>query len=44
MKYIARATDGIIKDKLLGLGGLLIVGPKWCGKTSTAEQFAKSAL
>ena len=44
MKYIARATDKIICEKLQGLGGLMIVGPKWCGKTSTAEQFSKSAI
>jgi len=44
MKYISRATDAIVKEKLQGLGGLIIVGPKWCGKTSTAEQFSKSAV
>jgi len=25
-------------------GAVLIVGPKWCGKTETAKQFAKSVL
>ena len=44
MKYITRVTDTIVKEKLEGLGGLMIVGPKWCGKTSTAEQFSNSAL
>ncbi|MCL2068188.1 MAG: DUF4143 domain-containing protein [Treponema sp.] len=44
MKYIVRATDKIVEEKLQGLGGLIIVGPKWCGKTSTAEQFSKSAV
>jgi len=44
MKYLPRATDAIVGEKLLGLGGLVIVGPKWCGKTSTAQQFANSAL
>ncbi|MCL2058638.1 MAG: DUF4143 domain-containing protein [Oscillospiraceae bacterium] len=44
MNYITRVTDTIIKKKLQGLGGLLIVGPKWCGKTSTAEQFSNSAI
>jgi predicted AAA+ superfamily ATPase len=44
MKYIIRATDVIVSEKLLGLGGLIITGPKWCGKTSTAEQFSNSAL
>lgn len=26
------------------IGAILIVGPKWCGKTTTAEQYAKSIL
>jgi predicted AAA+ superfamily ATPase len=41
--YLPRVTDAIIAKKLKGLGGLMIVGPKWCGKTSTAEQFSNSA-
>ena len=44
MKYITRVTDAAVIEKLQGLGGLMIIGPKWCGKTSTAEQFSKSAL
>lgn len=44
MDYITRVTDNIIREKLRGLGGLMIIGPKWCGKTSTAQQFAKSAI
>jgi predicted AAA+ superfamily ATPase len=44
MKYIKRATDVIVEEKLSGLGGLIITGPKWCGKTSTAEQFSNSAI
>jgi predicted AAA+ superfamily ATPase len=43
-KYMPRVFDVIVKNKLSGLGGLIIEGPKWCGKTSTAEQFAKSAV
>lgn len=32
-------------ERFLGVvGAILIVGPKWCGKTTTAEQFAKSVL
>lgn len=30
--------------KLAGKGAVLIEGPKWCGKTTTAEQIAKSIL
>jgi len=44
MKYINRVTDSIVEEKLQGLGGLMIIGPKWCGKTSTAQQFSKSAI
>ena len=44
IKYIPRVTDAIVNEKLKGLGGLMIIDPKWCGKTSTAQQFAKSAI
>ena len=44
MMYITRVTDAIVRERLLGLGGLMIVGPKWCGKTTTAEHFSKSAV
>ena len=44
MEYITRVTDAIVSEKLKSLGGLMIVGPKWCGKTSTAQQFSNSAI
>ena len=37
-KYKARVADEILKKRLLGKGAVLIEGPKWCGKTTTAEQ------
>lgn len=43
-KYKPRITDALIERKLKGKGALLIEGPKWCGKTTTAEQFSKSIL
>ena len=43
-KYKPRITDTLIERKLRGKGALLIEGPKWCGKTTTAEQFSKSIL
>lgn len=43
-KYKPRITDALIERKLRGKGALLIEGPKWCGKTTTAEQFSKSIL
>lgn len=43
-KYRKRIADDILKRKLEGKGAVLIEGPKWCGKTTTAEQFASSVL
>ncbi len=42
--YKKRIADDILERKLEGKGAVLIEGPKWCGKTTTAEQFAKSVL
>lgn len=42
--YRPRITDIILARKLKGKGAVLIQGPKWCGKTTTAEQMAKSIL
>ena len=38
--YRKRIADEILKRKLEGKGAVLIEGPKWCGKTTTAEQIA----
>lgn len=42
--YKKRIADDILKRKLKGKGAVLIEGPKWCGKTTTAEQMAASVL
>ena len=42
--YRKRVADEILKRKLEGKGAVLIEGPKWCGKTTTAEQIAASIL
>lgn len=42
--YKVRIVDTILKKRLLGKGAVLIEGPKWCGKTTTAEQIAGSIL
>ena len=42
--YRKRIADEIIKRKLDGKGVVLIEGPKWCGKTTTAEQISNSIL
>jgi predicted AAA+ superfamily ATPase len=44
MNYLARMIDATIELKLQVTGGVVIKGPKWCGKTTTAKQFAKSVL
>ena len=43
-KYKARIADDILRKKLEGKGAVLVEGPKWCGKTTTSEQIAKSIL
>lgn len=43
-EYKKRIADEILLRKLEGKGAVLIEGPKWCGKTTTAEQIAKSFL
>ncbi|HJJ35893.1 MAG TPA: DUF4143 domain-containing protein [Methanocorpusculum sp.] len=43
-RYIPRIVDSILKEKLAGKGAVLIEGPKWCGKTTTAMHLAKSAV
>lgn len=42
--YKKRIADDILIRKLEGKGAVLIEGPKWCGKTTTAEQLASSIL
>ena len=44
MEYIKRYVDDELKDILECMGAVLIVGPKWCGKTTTATQFAKTII
>ena len=44
MNYFKRTIDAAIELKLQVTGGVVIEGPKWCGKTTTAKQFAKSVL
>lgn len=43
-RYRPRIADKILERKLKGKGAVLIEGAKWCGKTTTAEQQAKSVL
>ncbi len=43
-EYKRRIADKLLIDALEAKGAVLIEGPKWCGKTTTAEQFAKSVI
>lgn len=44
MKYLARVADKMLQERLDAFGAVLIEGPKWIGKTTTAEQHAKSII
>lgn len=42
--YKKRIVDTLLKQQLEVAGVILVQGPKWCGKTTTAEQVANSVL
>ena len=42
--YKKRVADLILERRLQGKGAILVEGPKWCGKTTTAKQYSKSLL
>jgi uncharacterized protein len=44
MKYLPRIIDTVLDDYLEAFGAVLLTGPKWCGKTTSASQKAKSML
>lgn len=44
MDYLPRIADSILQERLNAFGAVLIEGPKWTGKTTTAEQQAMSIL
>lgn len=43
-KYYERIMDKCIKEELEAFGAVLINGPKWCGKTTTAKRYSKSDI
>lgn len=43
-EYKKRMADEILRKRLGAIGAVLIEGPKWCGKTTTAMQQANSIL
>lgn len=42
--YKHRIMDSLLAKKLQAKGAVLIEGPKWCGKTTTAEEIAASKV
>lgn len=42
--YLKRIIENTIKDKLGYIGAIQIEGPKWCGKSTTAELYAKTVV
>ena len=44
MNYLPRIVDLELDLRLRAVGATIIVGPKWCGKTTTAKQKSKSVL
>jgi uncharacterized protein len=42
--YRKRIMDGLLEKKLQAKGAVLIEGPKWCGKTTTAGESARSMI
>lgn len=42
--YRHRIMDGLLAKKLQAKGAVVIEGPKWCGKTTTAEEIAASKV
>jgi hypothetical protein len=43
-EYLPRIADKLLEERLYAKGAVLIEGPKWCGKTTTAKQMAKSFI
>lgn len=44
MAYLPRIYDGLLSEQLQTIGAVLIEGPKWSGKATTAREHARSAL
>ena len=43
-QYLPRLVDASLKKYLQSFGAVCIEGPKWCGKTCTAEQQSRSQI
>lgn len=43
-EYKQRIADCLITEKLAYMGAVLVRGAKWCGKTTTSKQIARSSV
>lgn len=43
-RYKTRIADKLLSEQLEAAGAVLVQGPKWCGKTTTAQQAASSSM
>ena len=43
-QYYPRIIDELLKKKLRTSGAVLLKGPKWCGKSTSASRIAKSII
>ena len=43
-KYRKRIADSLLLEKLSYMGAVLVRGAKWCGKTTTARQIARTTV
>lgn len=43
-KYLPRIIDKLLRDRLEAKGAVLLEGPKWCGKTTSAKEMAGSFI
>lgn len=44
VEYKHRIADGLLAERLSYMGAVLVRGAKWCGKTTTSKQIAKSSV
>lgn len=43
-RYLPRIADKVLEQRLKAFGAVQIIGPKWCGKTTTAERQSRSFI
>ena len=44
MEYIKRLFDDILEQSLRNKGAVIVEGPKWCGKSTTAKRHCESII